>query len=56
MKKGWTVFLGFGWCGFGWRGGLRLGVVRFDGCRGWIGEKLATYRCALAVKVRGIGG
>ena len=52
----WTMLLGFGWCGFGWDGGLvpevRCGLLRVAWCRGWPFEK---YREALDAALRGMG-
>ena len=54
-----TLILEFGWCGFGWEGGLvpeiRLGLLRIGWCRGSLLDGLVKMRAALKVKVRGVG-
>ena len=54
-----TLILEFGWCGFGWEGGLvpeiRLGLLRIAWCRGSLLERMLKMRDALREKVRGVG-
>lgn len=57
---GWTLLLGFGWCGFGFdRAGLlpelRLGVLRVAWCRGWLWDAVAGWRDALVAAKGRIG-
>lgn len=51
-----TIIIEFGWCGFGWSGGLipdiRAGLMRLAWCRGSLLDRVREWRDALAAMLR----